>query len=69
MTRLVCFHGKPTCPFCGTSDVAPWRRVVHRLLTRPHCPSCGRRLRRTQPCAPCTTAGHTPLALFDGDTA
>lgn len=66
---LVCFHGQPVCSFCGTSDVAPWRRTLHRLLARPSCPSCGRRLRRAQPCKPCLAAGHTTLTLFDEGAA
>lgn len=71
MTRPagVCFHGARACAFCGPADVAPWRRVVHRLLARPSCPSCGRRLRRRQPCRPCTTAGHHALTLFDEGAA
>ncbi len=71
MTRpvLVCFHGQQVCPFCGTETVAPWRRTLHRLLARPTCPTCGRRLRRSQSCAGCLAAGHTALTLFDEGAA
>jgi hypothetical protein len=62
---LVCFHGQRSCSFCGASEVAPWRKGLARLLSRPTCPSCGRRTRRQQPCKPCLAAGHIALTLFD----
>jgi predicted amidophosphoribosyltransferase len=67
MTKLVCFHGQPVCSFCGAPDVAPWRKGLARLLSRPRCPCCGRRAKRTQHCPRCIAAGHHALTLFDHD--
>lgn len=71
MTRpvSVCFHGQQVCPYCGTETVAPWRRTLHRLLSRPCCPVCRRKVRRHQPCARCLTAGHIAPTLFDEGAA